>query len=206
ARSFLRFTLGPAAVPDVAAPRRQRRLPDAPKQREIHDLLELVDGDAPLALRNRALLELLYSAGLRSAEAVSLDLGDVNFERELAHVRGKGGKERVVPLGEEAAHHLARYLRDARPELATGANDAVFLSARGNRLDTSTVRRLLRHPHRLRHAFATHLLEGGADLRVIQELLGHASLSTTQIYSHVDARRLRRVYDRSHPRARPESH
>jgi site-specific recombinase XerD len=201
-RSCLRFTLGPAAVPEAAlAPRRPRRLPDAPKAAEIDELLETVDGDSPLALRNRALLELLYSAGLRSAEAVSLDLADVDFEREVVHVRGKGGKERVLPLGEEAAHRLAVYLRDGRPTLATGANDAVFLSARGRRLETSTVRRLLRHPHRLRHAFATHLLEGGADLRVIQELLGHASLSTTQIYSHVDARRLKRVYDRSHPRS-----
>jgi site-specific recombinase XerD len=201
-RSCLRFTLGPAAVPDGAlAPRRSRRLPDAPKAAEIDELLETVDGDSPLALRNRALLELLYSAGLRSAEAVSLDLADVDFEREVVHVRGKGGKERVLPLGEEAAHRLAVYLRDGRPTLATDANDAVFLSARGRRLETSTVRRLLRHPHRLRHAFATHLLEGGADLRVIQELLGHASLSTTQIYSHVDARRLKRVYDRSHPRS-----
>jgi site-specific recombinase XerD len=201
-RSCLRFTFGAAAVPDAAlAPRRPRRLPDAPKTAEIEQLLEEVDGDSPLALRNRALLELLYSAGLRSAEATALDLADVDFDREALHVHGKGGKERIVPLGEEAAHELARYLRDARPALATGANDAVFLSARGRRLDTSTVRRLLRHPHRLRHAFATHLLEGGADLRVIQELLGHASLSTTQIYSHVDARRLRRVYDRSHPRS-----
>jgi integrase/recombinase XerC len=116
-------------------------------------------------------------------------------------VRGKGGKERVVPLGEEAAYRLARYLRDARPELARGAVDALFLSARGRRLDTSTLRRLTPHPHRLRHAFATHLLEGGADLRTIQELLGHSSLSTTQIYSHVDGRRLRRVYDRAHPRS-----
>ncbi len=201
-RSCLRFTLGPAAVPDAAlSPRRPRRLPDPPKTAEVEKLLEVVDGDSPLALRNRALLELLYSAGLRSAEAVSLDLGDVDFEREVVHVRGKGGKERVVPLGEEAAYQLARYLGGGRPALAAGANDAVFLSVRGRRLDTSTVRRLLRHPHRLRHAFATHLLEGGADLRVIQELLGHSSLSTTQIYSHVDVRRLRRVYDRSHPRS-----
>jgi site-specific recombinase XerD len=201
-RSCLRFTFGPAAVPDAAlAPRRPRRLPDAPRTDEIEEILEVVDGDSPLALRNRALLETLYSAGLRSAEAVGLDLADVDFERELVHVRGKGGKERTVPLGERAAHDLARYLRDGRPALAAGANDALFLSAHGRRLDTSTLRRLLRHPHRLRHAFATHLLEGGADLRVIQELLGHASLSTTQIYSHVDARRLRRVYDRSHPRS-----
>jgi site-specific recombinase XerD len=201
-RSCLRYTYGPAAVPDAAlAPSRSRRLPDAPGAAEIDEILEVVAGESPLALRNRALLELLYSAGLRSAEAVALDLADVDFEREIVHVQGKGGKERVVPLGEEAAAHLARYLRDGRPDLAAGANDALFLSARGRRLDTSTVRRLLRHPHRLRHAFATHLLEGGADLRVIQELLGHASLSTTQVYSHVDARRLRRVYDRSHPRS-----
>jgi integrase/recombinase XerC len=201
-RSCMRFTYGPAAVPDATlAPRSRRRLPDAPKEAEVDELLDLVGDDSPLALRNRALLELLYSAGLRSAEAVGLDLGDVDFERETVHVLGKGGKERVVPLGEEAAHRLALYLRDGRPLLARDARDALFLSARGRRLDTSTVRRLIRHPHRLRHAFATHLLEGGADLRVIQELLGHSSLSTTQIYSHVDARRLRRVYDRSHPRS-----
>lgn len=201
-RSCLRFTYGPAAVPDAAlAPRRPRRLPDAPKAVEVEEMIELVEGDSPLALRNRALLELLYSGGLRSAEAVGLDLGDVDFDREALHVRGKGGKERSVPLGEEAAHLLARYLRDGRPELVRGAEDAVFVSVRGRRLDTSTVRRLVRNPHRLRHAFATHLLEGGADLRVIQELLGHSSLSTTQVYSHVDARRLRRVYDRSHPRS-----
>jgi site-specific recombinase XerD len=117
------------------------------------------------------------------------------------HVRGKGGKERVVPLGEEAAAWTARYLHEARSQLARGAENAFFLSVSGRRLDTSTLRRLVRHPHRLRHAFATHLLEGGADLRVIQELLGHSSLSTTQVYSHVDARRLRRVYDRAHPRS-----
>ena len=203
-RSLLRFTLGPAQVPEVPlAPRRPRRLPDSPKQAEVDGLIEAAgEGGGALALRNRALLELLYSAGLRSAEAVGLDLGDVDFEQEHVHVRGgKGAKDRVVPLGEEAGHWVARYLREARPQLARGAENALFLSVRGQRLDTSTLRRLLRNPHRLRHAFATHLLEGGADMRVIQELLGHASLSTTQIYSHVDAKRLRRVYDRAHPRS-----
>ena len=224
ARAFLRHALGPERVPDGRlAPRRPRRLPDAPTSAEIEQLLAALEGDGALAIRNRALVELVYSAGLRSAEAVGLDLGDVDFEQELVHVRhGKGGKDRVVPLGEEAQHWLARYLRDARPELAKagsaagkagaarpevpafgggGANYALFLSARGRRLDTSTLRRVAPHPHRLRHAFATHLLEGGADLRTIQELLGHSSLSTTQIYSHVDPRHLRRAYDSAHPRS-----
>jgi site-specific recombinase XerD len=201
-RAFLRFCLGSNRVPDISlAPRRPRRLPEAPRLAEIDSVLELLDGDAPLAIRNRALVELVYSAGLRSREAVDLNLADVDFEQEVIHVRGKGGKERVVPLGEEAAHALGRYLQEARPPLAQGAEDALFLSVRGRRLDTSTLRRLLPHPHRLRHAFATHLLEGGADLRTIQELLGHSSLSTTQVYSHVDARRLRKVYDRAHPRS-----
>ena len=201
-RSFLRYTLGPAKVPDGSlAPRRVRRLPDTPKTAEVEAALVALDGDGPLALRNRALIELIYSAGLRASEAVGLDLADLDFDREQLHVQGKGGKERIVPLGEEAGHLLAQYLRDARPQLSRGAENAVFISARGRRLDTSTLRRLFAHPHRLRHAFATHLLEGGADLRTIQELLGHSSLSTTQLYSHVDGRRLRRVYDRAHPRS-----
>jgi integrase/recombinase XerC len=202
-RSLLRFTLGPEHVPDTQlAPKRPRRLPDAPKRQEVDQLLSALLGESVLDLRNRALIELVYSAGLRSAEAVGLDLGDVDFEQERVHVRlGKGAKERVVPLGEEAAYWTARYLRESRPALARGGENALFLSARGRRLDTSTLRRLAPHPHRFRHAFATHLLEGGADLRVIQELLGHSSLSSTQVYSHVDARRLRRVYDRAHPRS-----
>jgi site-specific recombinase XerD len=202
-RAFLRHALGRERVPDARlAPRRARRLPDAPAAAEVERTLDSLEGDGPVALRNRALVELVYSAGLRSAEAVGLDLGDVDFEQELVHIRqAKGGKERVVPLGEEAAVWLARYLREARPALARGANDAFFLSARGRRLDTSTLRRIVPHPHRLRHAFATHLLDGGADLRTIQELLGHSSLSTTQVYSHVDPRHLRRVYDRAHPRS-----
>jgi site-specific recombinase XerD len=201
-RAFLRHALGAERVPDASfAPKRPQRLPDAPRPHEVDGELEALGGDGALAVRNRALVELVYSAGLRSQEAVDLDLADVDFDQELVRVRGKGGKERVVPLGEEASHLLAGYLRDARPRLAHGAENAFFLSARGRRLDTSTLRRLLPHPHRLRHAFATHLLEGGADLRTIQELLGHSSLSTTQMYSHVDARRLRKVYDRSHPRS-----
>ena len=202
-RAFLRHALGPARVPDAAlAPRAPRRLPDAPRPAEVDSVLAGLEGEGPIPLRNRALVELVYSAGLRSAEAVGLDVGDIDFEQELVRVRhGKGAKDRVVPLGEEAALWLARYLREGRPELVRGAEDALFLSARGRRLDTSTLRRLVPHPHRLRHAFATHLLEGGADLRTIQELLGHSSLSTTQMYSHVDAKRLRRVYDHSHPRS-----
>jgi site-specific recombinase XerD len=201
-RSFLRFTLGPRHVPEVPlSPRRGRRLPHAPKVDEVNATIDALDGAGPLPLRNRALVELVYSAGLRSREAVDLDLADLDFEQELVRVRGKGGKERVVPLGEEAAHWLARYVREARPDLARGAANALFLSARGSRLDTSTLRRLVPHPHRLRHAFATHLVEGGADLRTVQELLGHSSLSTTQMYSHVDGRRLRKVYDRAHPRS-----
>ena len=201
-RSFLRFTLGPTRVPNASlGPRRPQRLPEAPKSSEIESILDSLDPEGALGLRNRALVELVYSAGLRSAESVGLDLGDIDFEQEHVHVRGKGGKERVVPLGEEASHLVACYLRDARPELARGANDALFLSVRGKRLDTSTLRRLVPHPHRLRHSFATHLLEGGADLRTIQELLGHSTLSTTQVYSHVDAKRLRKVYDFSHPRS-----
>jgi site-specific recombinase XerD len=201
-RSLLRATLGPSRVPDLPLRgTRRRRLPHAPRPEETDVLLGTFRTDGPLGVRNLALLELLYSAGLRAQEAVDLTLADVDFEQELVRVRGKGGKERVVPLGEEAAYRLRLYLEDGRPHLARGAVDALFLSVRGRPLDTSTLRRLLPNPHRLRHAFATHLLEGGADLRTIQELLGHSSLSTTQVYSHVDGKRLRKVYDRSHPRA-----
>ena len=200
-RSFLRFTLGPSNVPDASlGPRRPRRLPETPKTSEVEAALDALDGDGPLALRNRTLVELVYSAGLRSAEAVGLELGDVDFDREQLHVRGKGGKERVVPLGEEAALLLARYLQEARPELSRGAENAVFLSARGRRLDTSTVRRVFSHPHSLRHAFATHLLNHGADLRVVQMLLGHSDLSTTQIYTHVERERMKELHAQHHPR------
>jgi len=202
-RAFIRFTRGREHVPDLPFPTRAgRRLPDAPKAGEIETLVDSFDGDDPLSLRNRALIEIVYSAGLRASEAVGLDLGDVDFEQELVHIRnGKGAKDRVVPLGEQAGALVAQYLHNARPQLVHGAENALFVSVRGRRLDTSTLRRITPHPHRLRHSFATHLLEGGADLRTIQELLGHSSLSTTQMYSHVDAKRLRKVYDHAHPRS-----
>ncbi len=199
-RSYIGFTLGAARVPAIALPpKRRRRLPDAPKLTEVEAILATTEGDGPLAARNSAILELTYSCGLRTAEVVGLRLADVDFEQEIVHVLGKGGKERVVPLGERAALAVAIYLRDARPSLAKGASDTLFLSVRGRALDTSALRRLMHNPHRLRHAYATHLLEGGADLRTIQELLGHASLSTTQVYSHVDARRLRSGLRRQPP-------
>ena len=201
-RSLLRSALGTARVPDLPLQTRQRkRLPNAPKVDEVEQLLARFSGDDPLAVRNRALFELVYSAGLRTHEVVALRLADVDFEQRTLHVFGKGGKERVVPLGDEAHAYIERYLERSRPELARGTEQVLFLSHRGRPLDTSTLRRLVANPHRLRHAFATHLLEGGADLRTIQELLGHASLSTTQTYSHVDPRRLKRVYDLAHPRA-----
>ena len=150
-RAFLRHALGPARVPDArVAPRRGRRLPETTRGADLDKELAALEGDGPLALRNRALVELVYSAGLRSAEAVGLDLADVDFEQEIVHIRGKGGKERVVPLGEEAAHWVSRYLHEARPALATCAEDSLFLSVRGHRLDTSTLRRISPHPHRLR--------------------------------------------------------
>ena len=204
-RALLRFSLGPGHVPDVPlAPKRGRRLPDAPKAAEVEAIIEAAGEPGGAARRPEPGARSSSSTrpGCAAPRRSGLDLGDVDFEQEHVHVRnGKGSKERVVPLGEEAAHWVARYLREARPELARGAANALFLSARGRRLDTSTLRRLMPHPHRLRHAFATHLLEGGADLRTIQELMGHSSLSTTQVYSHVSAKRLRRVYDRSHPRS-----
>jgi len=202
-RSLLRTVVGPSRVPDLPLQsRRRRRLPNAPKLTEVEQLLEQFAGADPLSVRNRALFELVYSAGLRTHEVVGLRLVDVDFAQRTVHVIGKGAKERVVPLGDVAYLAVRRYLDASRSELARDADDTLFLSQRGRPLNTSTLRRLLANPHRLRHAFATHLLEGGADLRTIQELLGHASLSTTQTYSHVDSRRLRRVYDSAHPRAR----
>jgi len=221
-KSFIRFLVrqdrlksNPASA--VKGPRLEHRLPGFLTQFQVKDALDKLalladgaDGEAaePL-LRDLAILETLYGSGLRAAELVGLNRGDVDFAAETMRVRGKGDKERIVPLGRKEAEALGRYLsgrsnRDAEP---------VFLNRQGRRLTTRSVQQIVQrslsrvadvtatNPHALRHAFATHLLEWGADLRAVQELLGHASLATTQVYTHVSAERLRRVYDRAHPRS-----
>jgi integrase/recombinase XerC/integrase/recombinase XerD len=198
----------------LPAPKKPQRLPRALKPSEVAALLDRIPQSAPLEMRDRAIFELAYACGLRAEEIVRLDVGSIDFDAEQVRVEGKGGKTRMVPVGEAALRALGRYLERARHALAAGDGEtALFLSKSGRRLSTGDVRRRLRtwerqaaiqggiSPHVLRHSFATHLLEGGADLRAIQELLGHASLSTTQIYTRVDSARLKTAYSRSHPRA-----
>jgi site-specific recombinase XerD len=202
----------------LSSPKRAQRLPHVLKSSEVDALLESIPAGTPLELRDRALFELAYACGLRAEELVSLDLESLDFDAESVRVEGKGGKTRLVPLGEHARLALERYLAKARPLLHTPDGDpALFLSKSGRRLSTSDVRRRLggwarravagspglarAHPHALRHSFGTHLLDGGADLRAIQELLGHATISTTQVYTRVESARLRSTYSRAHPRA-----
>lgn len=198
----------------LAAPKRPQPLPRTLKAVEVARLLDRIPATTPLELRDRALFELAYACGLRSEELVDLDLSSIDFDAEQVRVEGKGSKTRFVPVGEPALRAVTRYLERGRPALAGEADEpALLLSKSGRRLSTSDVRRRLRvwarhaahqgavHPHALRHSFATHLLDGGADLRTIQELLGHASISTTQVYTRVESARLRAAYSRSHPRA-----
>jgi integrase/recombinase XerC/integrase/recombinase XerD len=201
----------------LSSPKRSQRLPRVLKAGEVAALLDRIPATGSLELRDRALFELAYACGLRAEELVTLDLGSVDFDSETVRVEGKGGKTRLVPAGEHALAALERYLARGRPALSVDDADALFLSKSGRRLGTSDIRRRLRtwarlaarsapalaeaHPHALRHSFATHLLEGGADLRAIQELLGHASISTTQVYTRVESARLRQAYVSSHPRA-----
>jgi site-specific recombinase XerD len=199
------------------SPKRAQRLPRVLKANEVSSLLDRIPATGPLALRDRAIFELAYASGLRAEELVSLERHSVDFDGESVRVEGKGGRTRLVPVGEHSLRALERYLQAGRPVLDHGQSQALFLSKSGRRLGTSDIRRRLRswarlagadnpaladaHPHALRHSFATHLLEGGADLRVIQELLGHATISTTQVYTRVESARLRSAYERSHPRA-----
>jgi site-specific recombinase XerD len=221
ARSFYRHLVdrgeleaSPADL--VTSPKRDQYLPRVLKEEDVAALLDSIPASTPLELRDRAIFELAYATGLRAEELTTLDMGDADFDAEELRVHGKGGKERVVPIGEQAWRTLNAYLERGRPPLAREGDTserAIFLSKSGRRLGTADLRRRLRAwaqragmppgatPHTLRHSFATHLLEGGADLRTIQELLGHSTISTTQTYTRVESRRLRKVYARAHPRA-----
>ena len=198
----------------LATPRGHRPLPDVLRADEAARLVDGVDGDEPLDLRDRVVLELLYATGARVAELCDLDIGDVDSARRVVRVMGKGRKERTVPYGEPALAALDSWLTHGRPRWAGPASaEALLLGARGGRIDPRTVRTVVHRrlrdvpgapdlgPHGLRHSAATHLVEGGADLRSVQELLGHASLASTQIYTHVSVERLRTSYERAHPRA-----
>lgn len=199
---------------DLPTPRAPAGLPKALTETEVGALLDSIPGDDPGARRDRAMLELLYAAGLRIAELVGLDLEDIDLTHGVVRVLGKGDKERVVPIGRAARAALDDYLEIGRPALVGPDRvSAVFLNARGNRLSRQSCWGIVRRagtrvglrnlaPHVLRHSCATHLVERGADLRVVQELLGHARLSTTQVYTRVSPERLRAVYDSAHPRAR----
>ncbi|MDI6844151.1 MAG: tyrosine recombinase [Anaerosomatales bacterium] len=203
-----------AAMPSVQIP---ERLPPAVPAGLVARLLELPDVTTPRGLRDRAILELAYATGARVAEISGLDVGDVDLASGQVRLFGKGSKERIVPLHRLAVQILRAYLRDSRPKLLRGRQeDALFVGQRGHRYSTNSIRRMLAGyldslsvetgltPHDIRHAFATHLLESGADLRTVQELLGHVALSTTQIYTHVSIRRLREVHERAHPRGTQE--
>ncbi len=198
----------------VSSPKKAEKLPRVLSQEQMRTLLERIPARTPLELRDGAMLELAYSCGLRCEEIVNLDRGALDHETEQLRVLGKGSKERLLPVGEPAQKALRRYMERARHALATDPHEpALFLSKSGRRLSNSDVTRRLGlwtseaalaagvSPHALRHSFATHLLEGGADLRTIQELLGHSSISTTQVYTRVDAARLRDTYAAAHPRA-----
>jgi integrase/recombinase XerC len=217
ARSFFEYLLREGALArnpavDLAAPKAERRLPATLDADQMARLLE-PDGDQPLAVRDRAMMELFYSSGLRLAELVGLDLTDVDLKDRTVRVTGKGSRMRIVPVGRCAVDALTEWLRE-RAKLAPAGDHALFLSQRGARMSRRAVQARVSHwsvqrgigvkvhPHMFRHSFATHLLESSGDLRAVQELLGHADIATTQVYTHLDFAHLARVYDQAHPRAR----
>jgi integrase/recombinase XerD len=200
---------------NVRPPRKEKSLPKVLGYSEVKRLLESVSGSAPAELRDRALLEVMYGCGLRASETVDLELGSIDLERGFLRAYGKGSKERIVPLGREASAALKRYLRDGRPTIAAGSDQrGLFLNQRGGALSRQGLYKIIRgrardvglsekmSPHTLRHSFATHLLSGGCDLRSVQEMLGHADVATTQIYTHLSADEIKNVYFETHPRAR----
>jgi integrase/recombinase XerD len=218
-RTYFRFLMADGAVTRdpserLETPKRWRTLPDVLSTDEIERLLAAPNLDQPLAFRDRAMLELAYGAGLRVSEWISIGVKDVLYEDMLVRVFGKGSKERLVPIGRKAIGAVATYVRELRPKLEKGEGKGVlFLNAFGRPLSRMGAWKILRghvdaagitkavSPHTLRHSFATHLLEGGADLRAVQEMLGHADISTTQIYTHVDREYLRQVHKQFHPRS-----
>jgi integrase/recombinase XerD len=220
ARTFYRHLVALGARSDnpaaeVDLPRRRDRLPRSLSLGEVERLIDAANGVTPRSIRDRALIELLYGAGLRVSEAVGLERGDVDLEARSVRCIGKGDKERVVPLGTQAVEALRRYLSRGRPYLDRRHRPELFLNAQGGALTRAGAFLIIRklagkagldpervHPHLLRHSFATHLLEGGADLRSVQEMLGHADLGTTEIYTHVSDRRRREAYFEAHPHAR----
>jgi integrase/recombinase XerD len=198
----------------LSAPRRSRKLPHVLTRGEIDRLLEQPHGTEPAALRDRALLELMYACGLRASEAIALEPTDVDLEERVLRARGKGSKERVVPIGQAAARAVRIYRERGRPRLVKGSQESrLFVNFRGGALTRQGLYKIVRRhalaagladrmsPHTLRHTFATHLLAGGCDLRSVQEMLGHADVSTTQLYTHLSSQRLKDVYFRAHPRA-----
>lgn len=214
-RSLREHGLVPANPADlIAAPKKPVSLPKVLTSEQMSALLDRIPSSSPLELRDRALFELAYASGLRAEELVMLPVSAVDFDREQVRVEGKGAKTRLVPVGETALASIQRWTEQGRPALRPAPEEhALFVSKSGRRLSTSDVRRRLRtwarhaalqggvSPHALRHSFATHLLDGGADLRAIQELLGHSSISTTQVYTRVESARLKTAYARAHPRA-----
>ena len=222
-RSFYRHLRREELVDDDPAahldtPRRGRKLPGVLSYAEMQRLLAQPSGDDPAAIRDRALLELMYASGLRASEAISLEIGDVDLEHGLVRARGKGSKERLVPVGAKATAAVRVYLRSGRPHLGRSHDSRnLFLNFRGGPLTRQGLYKIvLRHaesaglegrmsPHTLRHSFATHLLTGGCDLRSVQEMLGHADLSTTQLYTHLSGEELKEAYFKAHPRARVAS-
>lgn len=219
-RVFFRFLYANRFVPSNVAelidrPRKFKSLPKSLSMADVDKLLQLPTGDDPRAVRDQAILEVMYASGLRASELATLKLENINFESGFLRVIGKGNKERIVPIGRQALERLKFYLDRMRPKLVRPHTpSALFLSNRGRQLSRVTLWKMVsgcakragiaRHvsPHMLRHSFATHLLENGADLRVIQEMLGHADISTTQVYTHVDSQRLKSVHYQFHPRAK----
>jgi integrase/recombinase XerD len=216
---FFRFLVSTAGLDEnpaepLALPRIERYLPETLNELQIEQLLDSIDTKVPLGLRDRAIIELLYASGLRISELANARLENFNSEERILRVTGKGKKTRLVPVGRKACEALSSYLSTERPNLVKrGTSSEIFLSARGTKLTTARLWQIVKriaqrsglaanvYPHLLRHSFATHLLSNGADLRIIQEMLGHADIATTQVYTHVDQQRLKSVHRQFHPRA-----